>query len=115
MFAAFLQGKLPAGLNMLAENVDWRPLINLAESEGVSWAELRHSSEEVAVYLKQLLEKVQPEQIEIWDFTSQRDQVLVEVRKPSTKKSIAGTYECDWVMAFTVRDGKIVRFRHYLV
>jgi hypothetical protein len=28
-------------------------------------------------------------------------------------KSTGRTYEHDWVMVFTLRKGKIVRFRHY--
>jgi ketosteroid isomerase-like protein len=115
MIAAFLQGKLPAGVDMLAKDIDWRPLVNLTESEGGSWAELRHKNEEVALYLKQLLEKLQPEQIETWNFTSQENQVLVEIRNPDTEKLADPIYERDWVMIFTLRDGKIVRLRHYLI
>jgi hypothetical protein len=113
MYAAFGRGDLPAVLEMLAEDVDWQSPVSRTEPEELSWARPRHSREEVAIYFKELLEKVQPEQMETLDFTAQGDRVIVEGRNRGTVKSTGRTYEHDWVMVFTLRKGKIVRFRHY--
>ncbi len=113
MFAAFGQGNLPAVLETLAEDVDWQSPTTRTQPTEISWAKPRHSREEVATFFKELLEKVQPERLETLEFTAQGDRVIVEGRNRGTVKSTGRAYEHDWVMVFTLREGKIVRYRHY--
>lgn len=112
-FAAFDQGDLPAALNMLAVNVDWMSPVTRTEQREISWAKPRHSREEVATFFNELFEKVQPDRMETLAFTAQDDRVIVEGRNRGTVKSTGRTYEHDWVMVFTLREGKIVRCWHY--
>jgi len=113
MFAAFGQGDLPAVLSMVAEDVDWQSPVRRTEPGEISWAKPRHSREEVALYFKELVEKVQPEKMEAFEFTAQGNRVVVEGMNRGIVKSTGRTYEHDWVMVFTVVGGKIVRHRHY--
>lgn len=113
MFAAFGQGNLPAVLDTLAENVYWQSPVTRTVSREISWARPRHSREEVATFFKELLEGVQPERMETLEFTVQGDRVIVEGKNRGTVKSTGHTYEHDWVMVFTLREGKIVKLRHY--
>lgn len=43
----------------------------------------------------------------------QEDRVVVEGKNCGTVHATGRTYDHDWVMLFTVRDKRIVRFRHY--
>jgi ketosteroid isomerase-like protein len=113
MFAAFGQKNLPGVLDTLAEHVDWQSPVTRSKPQEVSWAEPRRSREEVATFFKDMLEKVQPEALEPLEFTTQDDRVAVEGKNRGIARSTGRPYEHDWVMLFTVRDGKIVRFRHY--
>ena len=112
-FATFGQGNLLAVLDTLAEDVDFQSPVTRTAPAEISWAKPRHSREEVATLFKELFEKVQPERLETLEFTAQGDRVIVEGRNRGTVKSTGRTYEHDWVMVFTLREGKIIRFRHY--
>jgi len=113
MFAAFGQRDLPGVLNTLAEDVDWQSPVTRSITEEVSWAKPRHGREEVANFFKELFEKVQPERLETLEFIAQGDGVVVEGKNRGTVRSTGGTYEHDWVMVFTLSEGKIARLRHY--
>lgn len=113
MYTAFGRGDLPAVLEMLAEDVDWQSPVTRIEHTEISWARPRRGREQVMQFFKELAEKVQPEPLELLEFTAQGDRVIVEGRNRGRVKSTDRTYEHDWVMMFTLREGKIVRFRHY--
>jgi steroid delta-isomerase-like uncharacterized protein len=113
MFAAFDQRDLPGALNTLADDVYWQSPVTRGESKEVSWSKPRHSREEVALFFKDLFEKVQPERMETSDFTAQGDRVIVEGKNRGTVRSTGRTYEHDWVMVFTLKEGKIKRLLHY--
>ena len=113
MFTAFGQGDIPNVLGLLAEDVDYQSPATRTEPAEISWAKPCHSREEVALHFKKLAEKVQPEPLEPLEFIAQGDYVVVEGKNRGTVRSTGHTYEHDWIMVFTLRDGKITRFRHY--
>jgi len=112
-FEAFKRGDLPAALDFVADNVDWQSLVTQTETQEISWAKPCHSRKDVSLFFKDLSEKVQPEGMEIFDFTAQGDRVIVEGRNRGIVKSTGHSYDHDWVMVFTFKNGKIVRHRHY--
>jgi ketosteroid isomerase-like protein len=112
-FAAFGRGDVKSALGIVAENVDWQSPVTRSQPEEITWAAPRHSREEVLQFFQELADKVQPEKFEIIGFIAQDDKVVVEGRNKGLIKSTGRSYEHDWVMVFTVRDGKIVRHRHY--
>ena len=57
--------------------------------------------------------QVQPDKLEPLEFTAQDDRVIVEGKNRGTVRSTGKAYEHDWVMVFTVRQGKIARMGHY--
>jgi ketosteroid isomerase-like protein len=113
MFAGFGQGNLPAILDTLGKDVYWQSPVTRTVSREISWARPRHSREQVATFFKELFEGVQPERLETLHFTAQGDRVIVEGKNRGTVRSTGKNYEHDWVMVFTVVDGKIVKFQHY--
>jgi len=112
-FAAFGQGNIQGALDTIAEDVDWQSPVTRTRSEEISWARPRYNREQVAAFFKELSEKMQIEQMETLGFTAQGERVVVEGRNRGTVKSTGRTYEHDWVMVFTLHEGKIVRHRHY--
>jgi steroid delta-isomerase-like uncharacterized protein len=113
MFEGFGQRDLPAVLDTLAEDAYWQSPVTRAVSKQISWARPRHGREQVATFFKELFEKVQPERLEPLQFTAQDDRVIVEGKNRGTVKSTGKNYEHDWVMVFTLVDGKILKFKHY--
>jgi hypothetical protein len=112
-FAAFAQGDLRAALDVFAAEVDFQSPVTRTAPKEISWAQSRHSREEIAAFFKELGEKMEIERMETLAFTAQGDRVIVEGRNRGTVRSTGRTYEHDWVMVFTLRAGKIVRCRHY--
>ena len=113
MFAGFDQRNLQAVLDTLAEDVYWQSPVTRAVSKEISWARPRHGREQVATFFKDLFEGVQPERLETLQFTAQDDRVIVEGKNRGTVRSTGKNYEHDWVMVLTVRDGKILKLKHY--
>lgn len=113
MFTALGQGDLRAALDTFAEDVDFRSPVTRTKSEEISWAKQRHSREEVAAFFIELLQKVRLEKMEVSEITAEGDRVVVEGKNCGTVNSNGRAYEHDWVMLFTLRDGKIVRNWHY--
>ena len=112
-FAAFGKGDLSAVLGTIAQDVDWQSPATRSMQEEIPWAKPCHSREEVASFFKELLDSVQPEKFEIFNFTAQDDRVMVEGMNSGKVISTGISYEHDWIMVFTMRDGEIVRHRHY--
>lgn len=77
------------------------------------FAKPRNTREEVAQFFKDLFGTVKFEKLELSDFTAQDDRVFVEGYNRGIIVPNCRLYEHNWVMQFTVRDGKIVRHRHY--
>jgi ketosteroid isomerase-like protein len=113
MFAAFDQRDLPGALNTLADDVYWQSPVTRGESKEISWFKPRHNREEVTLFFKDLFEKVQPERMETLGFVAQGDRVIVEGKNRGTVRSTGRAYEHDWVMAITLKEGKIKRVLHY--
>ena len=112
-FAAFGRGDLQQALSMVSEDVDWQSPVTRTRPKEITWAAPRHSREEVLQFFQDLSDKVQPEKFEIFGFTAQDDRVVVEGSNKGKIRATGLNYEHDWIMVFTLRDGKIIRHRHY--
>lgn len=113
MYAAFNRHDIPAVLDILSDDVDWQSPVNRTQPDEISWSMPRHGREQVEVFFKELGAKVQPDKLEPLEFTAQDDRVVVEGKNRGTVRSTGKAYEHDWVMIFTVRQGKIARMWHY--
>lgn len=113
MYAAFAQRYIPAVLETLSDDVEWQSPVTGTKPDEISWSKPRKGRDQVAVFFKELGEKVQPERLEPLEITAQGDRVVVEGKNRGTVRSTGKPYEHDWVMVFTIRQGKIVRMQHY--
>ena len=113
MYAAFNRRDIPAVLDILSDDVEWHSPVTRTAPDEISWSKPRHGREEVATFFMELGEKVEPDKLEPLEFTAQADRVVVEGKNRGTVRSTGKAYEHDWVMVFTVRQGKIARMWHY--
>lgn len=113
LFAAIGKGQIPAALELLSPDVDSQSPATRIEIPGIPWAKPRRGRAEVAAFFQELAAAVEPAAMEALVITAQGDRVVVEGRNRGTLRSTGRSYEHDWVMVFTVRDGQIVRHRHY--
>jgi ketosteroid isomerase-like protein len=113
MYAAFAQKYIPAVLDTLSDDVDWQSPVTRTQPDEISWSKPRKGREEVGLFFKEMAEKVEPERLEPLEITAQGDRVVVEGKNRGIVRSTGKPYEHDWVMIFTIRQGKITTFRHY--
>ncbi len=113
MHAAFNKGDLPAVLGYLADDIDWQAPVTGTRVKEISWSKPRRGRKEVESFFKELTEKVKPGELEILTITGQDDRIIVEGKTRGTVIATGCAYKNDWIMAFTLRDAKVVRFRQY--
>lgn len=110
IYAAFGQGNLPAVLEALADDVEWRvdgpPLIR--------YAGVRRGRRQVAEFFAALAEAVEMERFEPRRFIAQGDCVVVLGCEQLRVKSTGRTVRDDWVQVFTFQGGRVAQFREYL-
>lgn len=111
--SAFTKGDIPTVLAHLAEDVDWQSPVTWAKPKEITWSKPRQNRREVESFFKELYRKVRYDKLEAVSFTAHGDQVVVEGTAYGTVVPTVSPFRSDFVMAFTVKEGKVIRFRHY--
>ena len=109
-YGAFGRGDIPAVLNLLDDNVTWKPIMGAASY--VPTAGERHGKTSVGEFFRILGQNVQFEKFEPREFVAQGDKV-VALGGYKGKTPGGRTFESEWVMIFTFRDGKVVGFQEF--
>lgn len=110
-FAAFQRGDIPSLLGTLDDNVEWQAVIG---TEGiVPTAGLRRGRDAVGGFFEQLNEAVAFDLFEPREFIAEGDQVAVVGHYKGRAKPTGKPIDAGWVMIFTIRNGKVVKFREY--
>ena len=110
-YAAFLRGDITGVLALVADNVDWHAIKG---AEGAApHAGARKGRAAVADFFTELGASTEFTTFEPREFIAQDDQVAVIGDYSATVKGTGRPVRCDWVMVFTVKDGRIVRFREW--
>jgi ketosteroid isomerase-like protein len=97
-YAAFQRGDIATILNAVADDVEWQGVIG---------------TEAVGDFFKQVADSTEFTAFEPKEFVAQGDQVVAIGTYAARMKPSGHPYSSGWVMVFTVRDGKITRFREY--
>jgi ketosteroid isomerase-like protein len=107
-YAAFGRGDIPGLLAMLAEDVEW-------QNPGGDYplAGTYRGRNEVTNFIQKILQDFDILGLEPREFVAQGNRVLVAGWERATVKATNQNYEADWIHAFTVRNGKIAKFREY--
>ncbi|HXT70584.1 MAG TPA: nuclear transport factor 2 family protein [Vicinamibacterales bacterium] len=110
-YAAFGRGDIPALLATLSADVDWHGVIGVGPK--VPQGGPRKGHEEVATFFEQVGGTVDFKRFEPQTFVAEGDVVVVLGFYESVVKPTGKPFASDWVMVFTLRDGKIVKFREF--
>lgn len=112
LFDAFSRGDIESILAALTDDVDWQGPVS-EHADSLPWAGRRRDREQVADYFREFAAASQWHPMEDVAFTAAGDRVVVEGRNRNKVRATGRTYEHQWVMLFTFRNGQIARFRHY--
>jgi ketosteroid isomerase-like protein len=108
-FGAFGRGDLPGLLAMLTEDVTW----DHPQPGAIPWAGARRGRDQVAEYFRLLGGTGDVLAFEPRQFVAQGDTVVVLGSERIRVRATEREYAVEWVLAFTLRDGKIASFREY--
>ncbi|MEO8407943.1 MAG: nuclear transport factor 2 family protein [Oxalobacteraceae bacterium] len=108
-YNAFSQGDVPAILDLVADEVDWE----FVGSENLPYAGLRRNRDEVAVFFTALAAADAIHVFEPREFIEADPHVTVLGWEQSTALDSNADFASEWVHVFTVRDGKITRWRGF--
>lgn len=111
-YAAFGRGDIASLIALMSPDVDWESVIGVASN--VPMRGRRSGPAAVTNFFAQVAENVEFHQFEPREFVADRDKVVVLGYYRGTARKTGRGFESDWVMVFTVRDGKVTRFREYM-
>jgi ketosteroid isomerase-like protein len=110
-YAAFGRGDVPALLDMMSDDIDWQAIVGASSKVPSSGRRVGH--QEVTKFFSDLAGAVDFERFEPTEFIAERDKVVVLGHYSGTAKGTGRRFASEWVMIFTVRNGKVVHFREF--
>ncbi len=110
-YAAFGRGDIPSLLGYLTDDVQWRPAVGTGTH--VPFAGERSGKAAVAEFFKLVADSETFQQFEPREFIAQGSIVAAIGHYRATTKSTRKSFESDFVMVFTFRDGKVSAFREF--
>jgi uncharacterized protein len=110
-YAAFGRGDIPTLLTFVDESVDWQPVIGAGPDVPTSGR--RHGRSEVGLFFETVGKSLSFSVFEPREFVAQGDKVVALGHYTAKAIPTGGTIDSDWVMTFTLRNGKIVRFSEF--
>jgi ketosteroid isomerase-like protein len=109
LYEAFGRGDKATLVEGFADDVEWQ----IAGPTAIPISGSRHGREQVAQFFTVLAESLETQQFEPRQFIAQDDMVVVLGHERHRAKSTGRSYEGEWVQVFTLRDGKVVKYREY--
>lgn len=110
-YAAFGRGDIPGLLALLTDDVDWHGVMGVGPK--VPHRGPRKGIQQVTTFFQQVGSSVNFERFEPKQFVAEGDTVVALGYYDGTAKSTGKRFESEWAMAFTLRGGKIVKFREF--
>jgi uncharacterized protein len=108
-YADFGRGDVQSLLGKFAEDIEW--VIPGSKNNPLAGTYKGHSR--VGDFFKLLSDLTEISTFEPREFVAQGEKVVVLGRETGRVKSTGRTFQSEWAMAFTLRNGKIVRFQEY--
>ena len=109
-YAAFGRGDIPGVLDTLATDIVWAPVIGA--SPAVPMGGERRGRAAVAEFFTTLGRSLTFEVFEPREYVAQGDKVVV-LGYYRAKTAAGRPFASDWVMIFTVSNGKVTRFQEF--
>jgi uncharacterized protein len=110
-YAAFLRGDVPSIVASLDDEIVWQPVIGA--SKAVPTSGTRRGKAEVGEFFQQVAASMQFSRFEPREFVAQGNKVVTLGHYTATTTG-GGSFDSDFVMVFTLRDGKVVKFQEFL-
>ena len=111
LFAAFGRGDIGYVVDAHADDVVMESPVSRTST--LPWAGTRTGRQQLVEYFETMATHVRPEAFRDVVFTASGDRVVVEGSNAGTVAATGERYDHDWAMVFTIRDGNIVRLRHF--
>ena len=111
LFVAFGRGDIGHVVDAHADDVVSESPVSRTST--LPWAGTRTGRRELVEYFETMSAHVRPEAFRDVVFTASDDRVVVEGSNSGTVTATGERYEHDWVMVFTIRDGRVQKFRHF--
>ena len=108
-YQAFGRKDVPALLNLLSETVDWE----FVGSAQLPYAGRRQGKQGVADFFAAVAKMDDIHEFEPREFIEAGDHVTVLGWERTTAIDTGHSFESDWMHLFTVRDGKVTRWRGF--
>lgn len=108
-YAAFGQRDIDALLGMMSNDIDWQ---FFGPSELITTGS-RRGKPEVARFFQEVEAAWSFEAFEPRQFIAQEDTVVVLGSYRGTAKETGRKFATEWAQVFTLRDGKVTKFREY--
>ncbi len=109
-YAAFGRGDIKGVLDTLDDQVTWKPITGAGPQ--VPHAGERHGKDQVTEFFAILGRSLTFERFEPRDFIAQGDRVVVLGSYRGRSRN-GKTFESEWAMVFTLRNGKVVYFQEF--
>jgi ketosteroid isomerase-like protein len=109
LFESFGRGDVPGILRLLDEDVDW----HIKGPAVVPYFGPRRGHEGALDFFGKLGTAVEFERFAPEDFLAGGDKVVVTGGERGRVRATGKSFDNDWAMVFTLRDGKITRFRSH--
>jgi ketosteroid isomerase-like protein len=110
-YAAFGKGDIPGLLALLDDNISWEG--TKGASLKIPTAGLKHGKAAVGQFFKDLAENETFHSFEPRKFIAQGDTVVCLGHFAATHNKTQKKVDTDWVMIFTVANGKITKFEEF--
>lgn len=110
-YAAFGRGDIASILDMLSDDVVWEPV--LGTGSHVPFSGRRQGKPAVAEFFQLVATHEDFTQFEPREFVAQGDTVAAIGHYKAITKSTGKAFDSAFVMIFTLKNGKVVRFREF--
>ena len=108
-YAAFARGDVPAILAICDPKAEFE----IAGPKGIPWTGSYRGPEGAKKYFAAIEAETDVEAFEPHSFVAEGDKVVVLGVETIRSRRTGRSYETHWVHAFTLADGKIIKFREY--
>jgi hypothetical protein len=110
MFSSLQRGDIAGVLDRLSDDIEWR----LAGPSELPYAGIHRGRDEVAKFFQSFGQAAEFEVFEPREYLAKGDKVVVLGHERQRIKASGQVVETDWAMVFTLRDGRITRFRNFM-
>ena len=111
IYAAFGRGDIAAIVNEMADDVDWHAVVGAGPN--VPTHGPRRGRKEVTKFFDQVATNLDFKRFEPQEFVAEGDKVIALGYYEGIAKPTGRGFKSEWVMVFTIQNGKVTRFREF--